>query len=191
MTFPPVDLILIFLWGGFFAWWWISALRNRTPLKRAPTRFGFLTTMGIPAGIILVAAGLVAPSLYASRVLPDLLPVVIAGLLVVILGICFAIWARVHLGSNWSSRPAIHENHTITRTGPYVIIRHPIYTGILTGILGTAIATGSLLVFFCLPVILALFLVKIRMEEQFLIEEFGGDYERYRREVKALIPYVL
>jgi protein-S-isoprenylcysteine O-methyltransferase Ste14 len=191
MMFPPVVLILIFLWGGFFAYWWTSALRNRTPFKRVPTRFGFLTTMGIPAGVIFLAAGLVAPWLYASRVLPDILPVVIAGLLMVILGICFALWARVHLGSNWSSRPAIHENHTITRTGPYAIVRHPIYTGILTGILGTAIATGALLAFISLLVILVLFLVKIRMEEQFLIEEFGGDYERYRHEVKALIPYVL
>jgi protein-S-isoprenylcysteine O-methyltransferase Ste14 len=191
MTFPPVELILIFLWGGFFAYWWASALRNRTPFKRVPSRFGFLTTMGIPAGVILLAAGLVAPWLYASRVLPDILPVDIAGLLTVILGICFALWARVHLGSNWSSRPAIHENHTITRTGPYAIVRHPIYTGILTGILGTAIATGALLAFISLLVILVLFLVKIRMEEQFLIEEFGVDYERYRGEVKALIPYML
>ena len=191
MTFPPVELILIFLWGGFFAYWWLSALRNRTPLKRQTSRFGFLTTMGLPAGVIFLAAGLTAPWLYATRVLPDLLPVVIAGLLVVILGICFAVWARVHLGSNWSSRPAIHENHTITRTGPYAIVRHPIYTGILTGILGTAIATGALLAFISLLVILVLFLIKILMEEQFLKEEFGEDYERYRHEVKALIPYVL
>jgi protein-S-isoprenylcysteine O-methyltransferase Ste14 len=191
MTFPPVELILIFLWGGFFAYWWLSALRNRTPIKRQTSRFGFLTCMGIPAGVIFLAAGLAAPWLYATHVLPDFLPVVIAGLLVVILGICFAVWARVHLGSNWSSRPAIHENHTITRTGPYAIVRHPIYTGILTGILGTAIATGALLAFISLLVILVLFLIKIRMEEQFLKEEFGEDYERYRHEVKALIPYVL
>jgi protein-S-isoprenylcysteine O-methyltransferase Ste14 len=191
MTFPPVELILIFLWGGFFAYWWLSALRNRTPLKRAPTRFGFLTSMGVPAGIVMLAAGLAAPWIYASRVLPDVLSIVISGLLVVILGICFAVWARVHLGSNWSSRPAIRENHTITRTGPYAVVRHPIYTGILTGMLGTAIATGALLVFLVLLVIFVLFLIKIRMEEQFLLEEFGAEYERYRLEVKALIPYVL
>ena len=191
MILPPVDILILLLWAGFFAYWWTSALRNRTPIKRQTSRFGFLTTMGIPAGVIFLAAGLAAPWLYATRVLPDLLPVVIAGLLVVILGIGFAVWARVHLGSNWSSRPAIRENHTITRTGPYTVVRHPIYTGILTGILGTAIATGALLAFICLLVILMLFLIKIRMEEQFLVEEFGEDYERYRHEVKALIPFVL
>jgi protein-S-isoprenylcysteine O-methyltransferase Ste14 len=139
----------------------------------------------------MVAVTLFAPDISTSRVLPDILPVVIPGLLVLLLGIGFAVWARVHLGTNWSSRPAIHENHTITRTGPYAIVRHPIYTGLLTGILGTAIATGSLLAFVSLFVMFVLFLLKIRMEEQFLLEEFGEEYERYRGEVKALVPRVL
>jgi protein-S-isoprenylcysteine O-methyltransferase Ste14 len=191
MTIPPVDMLILLLWAGFFAYWWTTALRNRTPFKRVPSRFGFLTTMAVPAGVVLVAFGLVAPDLYTVRVLPDLLPLVIAGLLVLILGIAFAIRARVHLGTNWSSRPAIHENHTITRTGPYAIVRHPIYTGILTGMLGTAIATGALLAFVSLLVIFVLFIIKIRMEEQFLLDEFGEEYERYRSEVKALVPYVL
>jgi len=191
MTLPPVVFLLFLLWGGFLACWWIMALRNRTSLKRVPSRFGFLTTPVVPAGILLVAVGVLAPDLYAVRVIPDLLPVVIAGLIVVVIGMGFAIRARLHLGKNWSSRPAIRENHTITRTGPYAIVRHPIYTGILTALLGTAIATGSLLVFVCFPVILVLFTVKIRMEEQFLLEEFGEEYERYRNDVKALVPYVL
>lgn len=191
MPLPPIDYLILILWAGFFIYWWTSALLNWTPFKRAPSRFGFLTTMAVPAGVILVAFALVAPDLYTARVLPGLLPVAITGLLVTILGIGFAVWARVHLGKNWSSRPAIHENHTITRTGPYAIVRHPIYTGILTGILGTAIATGALLAFVTLFVIFVLFLIKIRMKEQFLLEEFGEDYERYRGEVRALVPWLL
>ena len=191
MPLPPIDILLLLFWAGFFTYWWTSALRNRTLFKRQPSRLGFLTTMAIPAGVILIAFALVAPDLYTARVLPDTLPVAIAGLLVTVLGIGFAIWARAHLGTNWSSRPAIHENHTITRTGPYAIVRHPIYTGILTGILGTAIATGALLGFVSLLVIFFLFLIKIRMEEQFLLEEFGEEYERYRGEVKALVPWVV
>jgi protein-S-isoprenylcysteine O-methyltransferase Ste14 len=191
MSLPSADILLILLWAGFFAYWWTTALLNRTPLKRVPSRFGFLTGMAIPAAIILIAAGLVAPDLYTARVLPDLLPFVIAGLLVMIAGLAFAIWARLHLGKNWSARPAIREHHTITRTGPYAIVRHPIYTGIFTGILGTAIATGALLAFVSLFAIFVLFLIKIRMEEQFLVEEFGEEYERYRREVKALVPWVV
>ena len=191
MPLPLIDLLILILWAGFFAYWWISALRNRTPFKRVPSRFGFLTTMAFPAAVILIAFALVVPDLSTVRVLPDTLPIVIPGLLVLLAGLGFAVRARVHLGTNWSGRPAIHENHTITRTGPYAIVRHPIYTGLLTGILGTAIATGALLAFVSLFVMLVLFLIKIRMEEQFMVEEFGEEYERYRGEVKALIPYVI
>lgn len=188
---PPAYLALLLIWCGFFAYWWISALRNRSPKKRVPSRFGFLTTMAVPAGVFLVAISVLAPWLYDVRVLPDTLPLLIAGLAITLAGIGFAIWARVHLGANWSSRPAIRENHTLTRTGPYALVRHPIYTGILTGLLGTAIATGAFIAFLVLAVIFVLFLVKIRMEERFLQEEFGDAYERYRNEVKALVPYVL
>jgi protein-S-isoprenylcysteine O-methyltransferase Ste14 len=188
---PPVELALLLIWGGFFTFWLISALRNRSPMKRATGRFGFITCMGVPAGILIIAVTLIALWLYEYRVLPGLLPVVVTGFAVLFLGIGFAVWARVHLGTNWSSRPAIRENHTITRTGPYALVRHPIYTGILTGILGTAIATGAIFAFIFLGIILVLFLIKIRMEEQFLLEEFGEEYERYRREVRALVPWVV
>lgn len=191
MMHPPAELALLLIWAGFFAYWWITALLNRTPFKRVPSRFGFFTTMAVPAAIILVAVVLLAPDLATTRILPDTLPVFLAGLLVMLAGQGFAIWARVHLGTNWSGRPAIRENHTITRTGPYAMVRHPIYTGLLTGILGTAIATGALVAFVALLVMIVLFLIKIRMEEQFLLEEFGEEYEQYRREVRALVPWVL
>ncbi|MEI8330422.1 MAG: methyltransferase [Methanomicrobiales archaeon] len=67
------------------------------------------------------------------------------------------------LGQNGSCLPAIRENRTITRTGPYALVRHPIYTGILTGILGTAIKTGATIGFFCLVVVFVMILIKIRM----------------------------
>jgi len=188
---PTAYLILAILWCAFFAYWWITALRNRTPYKRVPPRFGYLTTMAVPSTIILVAVILLAPDLASSRVLPDSLPIFLSGLLVMLAGLGFAIWARVHLGTNWSGTPAIREHHTITRTGPYAIVRHPIYTGLLTGILGTAIATGALLAFVAFFMMIVMFLIKIRMEEQFLLDEFGEAYEQYRREVRALVPWIV
>jgi protein-S-isoprenylcysteine O-methyltransferase Ste14 len=191
MHLPPIDLLVVILWAGFFAYWWITALLNRTPVKRQTSRFGFLMGMAIPAALVLAIAVLVAPDLATARVLPDTLPVAIAGLIILLAGLAIAVWARLHLGKNWSARPAIREHHTITRTGPYAIVRHPIYTGLLTGILGTAIATGGFLAFVALAAVFVMFLVKIRMEETFLVEEFGEEYERYRREVKALVPWVV
>jgi protein-S-isoprenylcysteine O-methyltransferase Ste14 len=191
MMVPPAETTLLLIWAGFFAWWWITALRNRTPFKRVPSRFGYLTTMAVPAAVGLAAFALLAPDLFLTRILPATPPLFIGGLAVMLTGLGFAIWARVHLGTNWSGRPAIRENHTITRTGPYAIVRHPIYTGLLAGILGTAIATGALPAFVAFLVMIVLFLIKIRMEEQFLLEEFREKYEQYRHEVAALVPWIV
>jgi protein-S-isoprenylcysteine O-methyltransferase Ste14 len=189
---PPADLIVFFIWAIFLAWWWIPALGNRTPVKKAPSGFSFFTRIAaLPAAIILAAFLVADPSLATVRVLPDTLPVIIAGFLIFLSGLSYAIWARFHLGTNWSGRPAIRENHTLTCTGPYALVRHPIYTGFLTGILGTAIATGSLLAFFCMVIIFVGFLAKIRVEEEILAEEFGEEYREYRRRTKALVPWIV
>jgi protein-S-isoprenylcysteine O-methyltransferase Ste14 len=82
-------------------------------------------------------------------------------------------------------------DHQIIRTGPYRIVRHPIYTGLLTAIAGTAIATGLFWVICLTGIVLFVFILKIRMEERFLQEEFGEEYTRYKREVRALIPFVI
>jgi protein-S-isoprenylcysteine O-methyltransferase Ste14 len=187
----PVAIIVCILWVAFFMYWWIPVLWTRTRVRKVASRGSFLSLTVLPVVAVVIPLCLFAPWLYGSRLLPDTLPVVLAGLLVNVLGIGFAIWARWHLGTNWSARPAIKENHTITRTGPYVFVRHPIYTGILIGILGTAIATGSFVAFISIFLVLGVFLAKIRIEETFLLEEFGEEYARYRREVKALVPWVV
>jgi len=114
-----------------------------------------------------------------------------AGLVLTIVGIAFALWARFYLGRNWSGRVTVKEDHELIRSGPYAIVRHPIYTGFLVALTGTVIAIGEI------RAILALFIVgiglhfKSKTEEQFMSEKFGEQYAIYRREVKSLIPYVL
>jgi protein-S-isoprenylcysteine O-methyltransferase Ste14 len=126
-----------------------------------------------------------------ERIVPDSIGYTVSGLLITLVGLAFAIWARVHLGKNWSGMPTIREEHTITRTGPYRLVRHPIYSGILLGLTGTAIGIGYLVIFFCIILVFGLFVIKFRMEEKFLEEEFGEEYARYKREVKALIPFLI
>ena len=115
----------------------------------------------------------------------------VAGLLITIAGLAFAIWARVHLGKNWSGMPTIREEHTIIRTGPYRFVRHPIYSGLILALTGTAIGIGYFIIFCCVILIFGLFVIKFRMEEKFLLEEFGEEYVRYKRDVKALIPFLI
>jgi protein-S-isoprenylcysteine O-methyltransferase Ste14 len=186
-----VEILLFIVWGVFIAYWLVSAWRDRSPFKRTSSRLSVLTFTGVPWVIFVLFADLFAPWLLVVRILPDSLPVVIAGLLITCTGLGFAVWARVHLGKFWSGLPAIRMDHRIIRTGPYRIVRHPIYTGLLTGIAGTAIATGLLWVICLTGIILLVFTLKIRMEEHFLQEEFGEEYAQYKREVRALIPFMI
>jgi len=186
-----VGSALTIIWIGFFAYWIFSAVRDRAPYKRRSSRFSVLTLAAVPAILWLIIVGQFAPWLLAARFLPDTLVVNVAGILITLCGAGFAIWARIHLGKNWSGQPAIRVDQKIVRTGPYSIVRHPIYTGLLIGIAGTAIATGSVTALCILVIIFVVFVLKSRIEEKFLREEFGEEYERYRREVKGLIPFVI
>jgi protein-S-isoprenylcysteine O-methyltransferase Ste14 len=113
-----------------------------------------------------------------------------AGLVVTLAGVVFAIWARLKLGANWSGVITVKQGHTLVRGGPYRIVRHPIYTGLLTAVAGTALTHGSVRAILALPIVGFGFWLKTRIEEHFMVQEFGQEYLRYRDEVRALIPFL-
>lgn len=130
-------------------------------------------------------------ALLDRQVLPDSSAIAYAGLILTFAGIIFAGWARLMLGGNWSAVVTIKKDHTIVRRGPYAIVRHPIYSGGLLGLLGTAIVSGELRTLIALPVLFVAWWAKLRQEERFMTDRFGAEYLQYQREVKALIPFVL
>lgn len=85
----------------------------------------------------------------------------------------------------------IKVDHKLVRTGPYQIVRNPIYTGILVAFVGTALVIGEYWAVIAIFIVLPAFLVKIWMEEKFLLEEFGEEYIQYKKEVKMLIPFIV
>lgn len=105
-------------------------------------------------------------------------------------GFLFAWWARLHLGRLWSGEVTRKADHTIVDTGPYGIVRHPIYTGILLAAFATAAVKGTALALAgaaCLTVGLAM---KARLEESWLRAELGAEaYDAYRRRVPMLWPF--
>lgn len=106
-----------------------------------------------------------------------------------ILGVAFAIWARMHLGRNWSPAPAIKENHELVTSGPYRFVRHPIYTGMIFTTLGLALAGSvfgiSVFVFSCL-----LFISRMSKEERIMLGLFPNKYPDYQAQTKKLIPFL-
>ncbi|HTT82141.1 MAG TPA: isoprenylcysteine carboxylmethyltransferase family protein [Rhizomicrobium sp.] len=110
-------------------------------------------------------------------------------------GICFGgfgfcWWARLHLGKLWSGWITRKEGHHIVDTGPYGIVRHPIYTGLITSVFATALMKGTLAAVFGAAIMTVGFWIKARLEERFLREQLGADaYDAYRRRVPMLLPF--
>jgi protein-S-isoprenylcysteine O-methyltransferase Ste14 len=116
------------------------------------------------------------------------MPIACAGLALVVCGVGFAIWARVVLDGNWSGTPTLKQDHTLTRSGPYRITRHPIYTGFLLGLAGSAVERGTLRGAIALLLCWGALTLKLHMEERLMLQRFGDAYVQYRREVPALFP---
>jgi protein-S-isoprenylcysteine O-methyltransferase Ste14 len=112
------------------------------------------------------------------------------GNLLTVEGLLFTVWARVHLGKYWSGIITLKEGHRLIRTGPYQIVRHPIYTGILLGALGSALIAATGDAFVGLALMTVTLAMKARREEALLTGEFGDEYRQFRREVRALVPLV-
>ena len=123
------------------------------------------------------------------RLLPETEGILLSGIAVLAAGMAFTLWARVSLGRNWSATVAIKEDHRLIRAGPYAVTRHPIYTGLIASVAGTGLALGEIRHVLAVALFAAAFWLKSRLEERWLLQEFGDDYRRYQREVPALIPF--
>ncbi len=111
---------------------------------------------------------------------------------VVVAGFAFCWWARLALGRLWSGRITLKPGHRVVDTGPYGLVRHPIYTGIILAALGTALQKGTALSLAGVAVVTFGFWIKARMEERFLRTELGAEaYDAYARRVPMLVPALL
>ena len=111
-----------------------------------------------------------------------------AGAAIMLAGLGFAVWARFQLGQNWSSSVALKEDHQLIRSGPYALVRHPIYTGIITGLAGTAAAIGEVRGVVAVILLTAVYTFKYRREEILMRKAFGDQYAAYARETGGLLP---
>jgi protein-S-isoprenylcysteine O-methyltransferase Ste14 len=110
------------------------------------------------------------------------------GLALTAAGVAISIWARLTLGANWSSVVTLKKNHELIRAGLYRWIRHPIYTGILLGILGTAMIKGHLRAWLGFAIVFLAFYLKARREERFLKQEFGAGFDEHARKTGMFLP---
>jgi protein-S-isoprenylcysteine O-methyltransferase Ste14 len=180
------------VWTFFLLYWRIKATNTKTTqrLESAATRI--LRVFIFLIAIVLLSTTRIPllPWLYLQ-----LWPVGFwhfwLGAAVTIAGLLFAVWAREHLGRNWSHSVTIKQGHELITTGPYAVVRHPIYTGILTGFLGMAIAISEVRGFIAFVLVFLALWIKLRMEEQWMRSRFGETYATYAHQTAALVPYLL
>lgn len=180
MTAPKT--IVAVLWLAFWAYWGFSALG---------AKHGTRSWRGMPLRAVLAIALILLFTLVnpgSLEVHGTLLPVI--GIALVVAGFAFAVWARVHIGRNWGMPMTIKDEPELVTSGPYRLVRHPIYTGILTAIVGTALAVN--LVALAVAVVAGVFFIySATVEEKNLVAIFPRAYQAYRARTKMLIPFVL
>jgi protein-S-isoprenylcysteine O-methyltransferase Ste14 len=176
-------------WWSFGVYWAVSALWVRKA-KVMESPIPRITHLLLTTFAILV---LTFHNYFPRRVDWQLWPqnkfTFWSGATVMLAGLVFAVWARIHLGRFWSGSITLKEGHRLIRNGPYQFVRNPIYTGILIGVLGTAIALGRISGLVALTIFFAVFHWKICREERLLAAEFGDEFAAYCREVPALLPF--
>lgn len=178
------------VWIFFFLYWQTRAANTKTTQRLEPSASRVLRVFIFLIAIVLLATTRIPmPWLYRQLWPVGYLPFWL-GAAVTIAGLLFAVWARAHLGRNWSSSVTIKQGHELITTGPYAQVRHPIYTGILTGFLGMAIAISQVRGFIVFVLVFLAFWSKLRMEEEWMRSQFGEAYGTYAQRTTALVPYL-
>ena len=178
------------LWIAFFVSWIAAALWAKKTVVRMPSGAQLPLYGGaIVVSVALNFAGRMLPGLqvrlWAESALFDWAMVVVS-----ILAFAWCWWARIHLGSLWSAGINRREGHRIVDTGPYGIVRHPIYTGLILATFAFALIRARPATLLIALAVAIFFSVKARLEERFLRQEFGAAYDTYSQRVARLVPFL-
>lgn len=188
------DYIMGASWLAFIIYWVVSSIG----IKKDRTRASSLL-LSVGARVLIGAVVFLVVRLFGARRVAHIAlldpmsshPAVrAAGAVLCVAGVAVAIWARATLGRNWSGRPATKEDHELVTSGPYHMVRHPIYSGMLLAMLGTTLITGipGLVVMVAFGVVAV---YRIGVEERLMIQLFPDAYVEYRKHTKTLIPFVV
>lgn len=169
------------VWLAFWFYWLVSAVGVKTGSRTGRARLPGLTLVVLLVLLRVTDSG--------SDVVHDLVLGVV-GAIMLASGLGLAVWARVYLGRNWGMPMTRKDEPELVTSGPYRFVRHPIYSGILLGLLGTALAL-DLYVLIAVAVMGAYFVYSAKVEEALMVEQFPSAYPSYRARTKMMIPFVL
>jgi len=178
-------------WISYFTYWWLMARDVKSSIRTESSLSRLIRLISIILALLLLWISKFPIPLLNIRFLPHSYLFFWIGFIVTLGGLLFSVWARKYLGKNWSQAVTIKDDHQLITTGPYSLVRHPIYTGLILGFVGTSIAVGEVRGLISDILVSAVLLYKLRLEDKWLIEQFGESYKLYIQKVSALIPFIL
>lgn len=187
--YPPLQYwpmwVAALVWIAFSVYWGLAAKKasEAKTAESAGSRRVHVTLM--TGGQLLLF--LSVPGLRQSFV-PDKPVWIAAGFTILAASVALAMWAREHLGRNWSGRIETKVDHELVRTGPYRKLRHPIYTAMIGMCVGTALIDGRVHALVGTAMVVVAYWRKVRMEEANLRQAFGDRYHAYRQGTWGAIP---
>jgi len=184
---PPFELIV------FGLVWVAVALRWAVPTKGIQTTGEFPLYRLLRLGVLATTFALLfwdgtAVGILGGRFAPQIPAVAVIGFALTLAGLAIALWARIHLGQNWSDKVILSEGHQLIRSGPYAYMRHPIYSGVLLGVLGTSVVLDQWRGLLAFAILLANYSIKARKEEQILAMHFGDEFREHLTSAGFLLP---
>jgi len=178
-------------WIIFLAVWILAAIWTKRVVYREGRAQRLAYSLLLFAGCYLVFRAQRFNYPLNLRVLPANAVIAWIAAVLCLAGLGFSIWARFILGRNWSGTVTLKEGHELIQRGPYRLVRHPIYTGLLVMIIATALAFGHIVGFAGVLLAFASFWIKLGHEEKVLLKQFPEQYRAYQQRVKRIIPFVL
>jgi protein-S-isoprenylcysteine O-methyltransferase Ste14 len=189
MQYAPGSVIGL-LWLCWIAYWAIAARSAKATIRQESAAARALHVGPLLLCALLLAVPHLPPAWLESRFLPHDLALRWVAVALTALGLAFSVSARRHLGGNWSGAVVLKKDHHLIRSGPYRIVRHPIYSGLLLALIGTAILVGEWRALIAIALAFAAFVARVRAEDALMEEVFGAEYRDYRRHTPALVPFV-
>lgn len=180
---------------GLWVLWCVTWVVLARGAKKTKWRESFRSRMSYaaPGAVAFISLCFTAPpdQFWFRPFLPWSPVFLWGGVLLMLAGFALTIWARLVLAGNWSATVTLKQDHELISRGPYRLVRHPIYSGLLLASVGTALPREDWRAVAALGLILLSILRKAAIEEVKLSQHFGAAYQDYRRRTKALIPYLL
>jgi protein-S-isoprenylcysteine O-methyltransferase Ste14 len=179
------------MWIGYLGYWYAMSRDVKAAERQEPVMSRLERLVLMASAVVLLWFPGVRLSLLDKRFLPPDVWCFWVGAAVTACGLLFSVWARRHLGTNWSQAVTVKQGHELITSGPYSLVRHPIYTGLLMAFVSTALDQGEWRGLLAAALVFVALWRKLRLEEKWMRSQFGESYETYARQVAALVPYIV